>query len=50
MKTLKKMDSKAVSSLVGTWVLEKSENLDDFLKEIGIKLFNKLDKKLFNYS
>ncbi len=29
------MASKPVSSLVGTWILEKSENFDDFMKEIG---------------
>jgi hypothetical protein len=30
------MSSKSISSLVGTWALEKTENLDEFLKEIGI--------------
>lgn len=30
------MESKAtVSSLAGTWILEKSEHFDEYMKEIG---------------
>jgi hypothetical protein len=29
-----------MATLVGTWKLESNENLDEFLKEMGIQLVN----------
>jgi hypothetical protein len=28
-----------LSDLTGTWVLEKSENFDEFMKEVGVSFF-----------
>lgn len=29
-----------VSNICGTWVVESSENFDEFLKELGLKFLN----------
>ena len=45
-----KMASKTASSICGTWILEKNENFDEFLKELDSK-YIKLNTKtiLFYY-
>jgi hypothetical protein len=44
------MSSNTVSNICGTWVVESSENFDEFLKELGLRLilYKNFNSNLFD--